>query len=328
MRRFSVSIVIEWYNITRAKQSRAFPLLAAVAAQARELWAADSTAGVGLSAPLEIVVTYDSDRLKDADVERVVRDCISSSECLALQFVPVTGGTYLKQKNSGALRSTGEIIIFLDSDVIPEPGWLAALLKAFTHQEVSVAIGNTYVDLSGGDLYSKALAISWMFPLRDTAGGLTKTRKFYANNVGFRRETFLSRPFEDVPGLMHFGATRFVARLEGDGIPLWNVGDARGAHPSPNGVRHFVKRAVAAGRARALSSASVSVKTAADWIRLDVESYSYLCKRIVTDRGRVGLRLTEIPGAMTIAVTYGALFCAGSLFSYCFPELMRRRLDL
>jgi len=56
--------------------------------------------------------------------------------------------------------------------------------------------------------------------LRDPVGGLTQTRWFYANNVAFRRETFLSRQFPDVPWLKHVPAALLVERLEREGIAL------------------------------------------------------------------------------------------------------------
>src|SRR5262249_14982471 len=154
----------------------------------------------------------------------------------------------------------------------PETGWLAGYLRAFTHAEISVGVGNTYVDHQAGDLYSQSLALAWMFPLRDTEGCLAPTEWFYANNVGFRRDTFLSRQFADVPGLMHAAAPILVARLKRDGIPLWRVGEARACHPPPNGIVHFFKRAVAGGRVRAFSQAPLGLPCVLQWIRLDLMS--------------------------------------------------------
>jgi len=90
---------------------------------------------------------------------------------------------------------------FFGSDLIPESDWLVAFLSAFKASKGVGVLGNTFVDWSRRDLYSKSVALSWMFPLRDPTDELTAAQTFYANNVAFRRETFLSRQFPDVPGL-------------------------------------------------------------------------------------------------------------------------------
>jgi glycosyltransferase involved in cell wall biosynthesis len=327
-RRFRVSIVIEWYNIARAKRDRATQMLATVASQAADLYCAADGAEVGISEPLDLVITYDSNKLQIRQVEQVVGEAASSSESLSLRFISVPSGTYCGQKNAGAAVARGDIIIFLDSDMIPEPGWLAGFLRAFTHADVGVGVGNTYVDHHTGGLYSRSLALTWMFPLRDTAGRLTKTEWFYANNVAFRRDTFLSRQFEDVPGLMHAAEGILVARLKHDGIPLWLVGEARAHHPPPNGVVHFIKRAVAGGRARALSSAPLGLPSVLEWIRHDLTSIYHGWKVSLLDGDTVGLRRWQVLGAVAIAATYYGLRCVGSLLCLLCPRFMRRRCDL
>lgn len=65
------------------------------------------------------------------------------------------------------------MIVFLDSDVIPEEGWLAGLLRAFRNPAVQVVCGGTYISLEG--LYSKTVALFWFFPLREEGDGLCQT---------------------------------------------------------------------------------------------------------------------------------------------------------
>jgi len=326
---FTVSVVIEWYNVTHAEISRAKRMLAAVKSQAAILYSKDTTASIRLSLPLELVIAFNSAKLDGAKVRGIVDDVIGVSEWLTLRYMPVAGATYCKLKNAGASIATGDIIIFLDSDLKPEPEWLAAFLSAFSNPSVSVAVGNTYVDWSGGDAYSKSLALTWMFPLRDPGGGLTISHWFYANNVAFRRETFLSRQFPDVPGLIHLPAKLLVERLQSDGVVIWHIGDARASHPAPNGLVHFVERAVSAGRARAFAAAEpVTIDLVFRWVQCDIGSVSFGCKKILLYGSEVELRWWQVPVAITIAATYYALLLTGSLLSVVAPRLMRNRFQL
>lgn len=325
---FAVSVVIEWYNVTHAELDRATRMLAALTSQAVSLHSGDANAPTVLSGPLELVIAFDSDKLDAAQVRRVIDDVIRPSESLTLRYLPVSDANYCKLKNAGAAIATGEIIIFLDSDLNPEPEWLAAFLSAFANPNVSVAVGNTYVDFSGDDVYSKSLALTWMFPMRDPDGGLSLSKSFYANNAAFRRETFLSRQFPDVPGLTHVPAKLLVERLEREGVAIWSIGHARASHPVPNGVVHFVERAVSAGRARAFAERSVTVALIVRWVRYDIRCVYVGFKNIVFKGFKVGLRWREIPAAMAITGMYFALLLSGSLLSVIAPRTMRDRFQL
>ena len=326
---FAVSVVIEWYNVTHAEISRAKRMLATLKSQASMLYFDDTRDSIKLTEPLELVIAFNSAKFDVAQVQQVVDDVIGASEWLTLRYLPVVGASYCQLKNAGAAIATGEIIIFLDSDLNPEPEWLAAFLRAFADPRVTVAVGNTYVDYSAGDVYSKSVALTWMFPLRDPASSVTLSNFFYANNAAFRKETFLSRQFPDVPGLIHVPAKLLVERLQSDGVAIWHIGDARASHPAPNGLVHFAERAISGGRARAFSvEESVTIGLMFYWFRHDIESVYCGFKNIVFHGFKLELRLWQVPLAMTIAVTYFVLLFTGSLLSVLAPRFMRHRFRL
>ena len=324
----TASIVVEWYNATRAKRNRSQKTLAALAAQVQEISSDPARFAFALTRPIEVVVTYNADALQHDQVARAVYGCLPPDGPCAVRLAPVPGGTYCVQKNHGAAVSSGEVVIFLDSDVNPERGWLAAMLGAFRDSNVSAAIGNTYVDYSDGEVYSKAMALTWMFPLRSQTDGLERAKTFYANNVAFRKHVFQEGPFQDVPGFIHAAARQFVSRLEHDQIILWSVGDARASHPPPNGLMHFVQRAVAGGRARALSPTSQGSKGFWAWVASDLQAIAYHAKILLRDRRAVGLTWLEIPVAMTVSTSYDVLLFTGSVMSKLFPRWMFRHFDL
>ena len=308
------SIIIEWYNMTHAQLERPRRMLAALKAQAR-----------AMRSNFELIIAHRGDERAVTQVCELLNQLDPSDE-FAIRITTVPGGTYCELKNAGAAAASCEIVIFLDCDVIPEPGWLTAMLGAFDKPDVYAAVGNTYTDYSDGRAYSKAMALAWMFPLRQADDRLDVSRWFYANNAAFRRAIFLERRFPITPGLIHYPAQLLVERLERDGITLWHVGGARVSHPPPNGARHFVNRALAAGRARAFSE-TISSRSALAYVGADLRSIVWYGKRVATAGGSVDLGWWQVPAAITYATSYHLLVLGGYLFTLAAPKLMRHRFD-
>ena len=329
----SVSVVLEWENMAHAASDRPRQTMAALIAQADTLYTpgaqpVDGADAVRLSAPLEVIIPYDSDKIEEADFLRGNADLCTETESLCVRLLPVSNGTYCRQKNEGAAGAMGDLIIFLDSDVTPEPTWLAAYLKAFLDPRVQVAVGNTYVDTSRGDAYSRAMALTWMFPLRDAAGEISPTKWFYANNVAFRRDTFRRYQFPDTPGLKHHAAVLLVQELEQAEVSLWHVGDARGHHPAPNGFGHFVTRALSSGRERTFKIDAPTLSTALGWITADVAYVVWSCKRILVERSKVAMPWRQVPTALVVTAAYYGLRLFGSIAAYLAPGFMRDRFQI
>src|SRR5262245_37918807 len=325
--RFAVSIVIEWYNMTHAELSRAARMLSGLKSQACSLYS-DVADPVRLAQPLELIIVFDSEHFEDEHVRKFIDGAVGNCEFLTIRYLPVPGADYCKQKNAGAAIATGEILIFLDSDLIPESEWLVAFLGAFKNANVSVVVGNTFVDWSRRDLYSKSIALSWMFPLRDPDAELTIAKTFYANNVAIRTKTFLSRQFPDVPGLTHVPAKLLVERLERDGVTLWYGRNARASHHPPSGGLHFVNRAISGGRARALSAESVTLSLVFRWVLNDIKSALLVFKRFILEGFKVELQWWQLPVATSIALTYSTFFMFGSLLSVVAPNFVKDRFKL
>ena len=127
---------------------------------------------------------------------------------------------------------------------MPEPGWLAALIEPFRDPKIEVAGGNTYIDPA--NLYSKAFALFWFFPLRSSGGGLTPSDRFFANNVVFRRDLFLAYRFPDLP-LLRGQCWALAEALQRDGHRIYIQNEARVSHPPPNGLQHYARRALCEG---------------------------------------------------------------------------------
>ncbi len=109
----------------------------------------------------------------------------------SIRTVEAEGQHYYALKNRGADAAGGEIVALLDSDVIPEPRWLATLVASI----------DGVVDVSGGlslfrgedgrppdhPALRAAASISWGFVLGPEAGdGRLEAAGFLSHNVGFR----------------------------------------------------------------------------------------------------------------------------------------------
>lgn len=184
------SISIEWENVRFAELERTRRMLSALREQL-----------IALPPPREppqINLLYDHTVIDGEMVRRVVEEELKPSSLPAVtKIVANEGLRYYDQKNYGASISEGELTIFLDSDVIPEAGWLEALIDSFRNPAVGAVAGETYIEYD--NFYSKAFALFWFFPLRDSAVDLREADHFHANNSAFRSEIFAANPFPKLP---------------------------------------------------------------------------------------------------------------------------------
>jgi len=292
-----VTVVVEWDNSALAGSERAKRALAGLAEEA-----------AASSRPLEILLCHGDD---------------AAPQCLlaGCRTLHVPGGRYYELKNRGAETAAGELIAFLDSDAIPEPGWLNALLAPFSDPAVQVVAGHTHLETS--TLWSKAFALWWFFPLRTGPEPLKAAGHFFANNVAFRRQTLLAHPFPVREGTSRGACVELAADLARAGIAIWKTNEARVTHPAPRGWRHFVLRALAQGRDR-LARESGWRATALGSLERLVRFTGATLVRTVRGRGQVALPLTHVPAAVALGWLYYAMHFAGELATLARLPAVRR----
>jgi hypothetical protein len=166
---------------------------------------------------------------------------------------------YYQKKNFGFTQSDGAIVVFADSDLAPEPGWLAALVAPFADPATLAVVGLTHLETRTH--YERAMALFWIFDTRTAEDSLRPTRRLVSNNIAFRRGLFGALRFPDRP-TYRGQCSELGATLERFGVPLWEATGARAAHPAPAGLAGFIRRALRAGRDAAWSDASRGVPAA------------------------------------------------------------------
>ena len=325
-----LSIITEWANTRLNGIPRAWLLLDALVCQWREIGdrVYPETLPTEAAHFLErldrrveiLIVSGDS---SICDLEGDIRARLP--ECFELTVLVAPGLEYYPLKNAAAGAATGEVLVFVDSDVVPDPGWMAHLLGSFGGPEIEVICGQTYV--APTDLYARAFALGWTYLPRDDHGKIFRPKKFYANTIAFRTEIFRKVGGFPALGKRTRGAASLLRQeLTRLGCSVWENQRAAVDHPPPSSFQHLAIRAIAHGRdhymkhdeGRHLSGLTRSVGIATARLGRG-------CYRTLRHGSRVGLRLWEIPAALTITSTYYAFFALGGVLTHLNPEMMGRR---
>lgn len=303
-----LSVIVEWDNARYYEIQRATLMLRRLLAQLGEL---------GL--PAEILLVFDARAIDEARVRAVVADLAGRTPVdVEIAAIPTQGLRYYQLKNEGARKSRGDILLFVDSDVIPDDGWLAALIGAFDDRAVQIVMADPYVDAD--TLYGKAFALAWYFPSRRTEGPPAPTTRSFVNSIAFRRETFRRHPFPEDRGLYIAQCIDFTQTLRGSGIDVYVHPRARIRHPPPTFFRSavinghdIVVRQRRAGDARARAS----------YWRLR-GNLATAAARVRTEHRTVGLSPRGACVAIAIASAYYVVSFLAEMLTWISPRLVHR----
>ena len=303
------SIVLEWETVNEGGIDRAVLGLREIARQIAELQSQ-------LKAPAEVIVCYEERDISDKELQSVFDRAAGAGGWLCrINFIPVPSGThYYEKKNIGARVSVNEIIVFLDTDLIPDPGWLQGLLTAFDDWSVSVLVGATHLD--HGSMYETAVALFWIFSPATHGRGVQPLRRYSSNNLAFRRFVFLKFPFPTRP--TYRGQCGELGKTLLDiGIAIREHTDARATHPPPAGFRGFVHRAWSAGQDEQFYSGLSQKTSLATWNR-QLRQDGRIVARRIRERSEV---LHPDPSATMLGWILGCAYygikAAGYLAALC-----------
>jgi len=252
----SFSIIIEWENRLFSEERLAVKMLQQLSKQIIEI-------SPNLSSKPEVIIVYDSDNLEHYEMERIVNEPLEPcGSMIDLRIIPAAKLRYYELKNYGFRQSHGDIIIFLDCDVVPEEGWLVAMLEPFQNPGISVLGG---MNNAPKGLYAKAFAVATGLRLGSTPfvasvvklgseydGQSHEVEYFNANNVAFRREIIEANPFPPLPQFRRSCAV-LGDKLRLQGHKIFFQPKSRTYHPPPHGLQHFVAKALSEGHDTAIS---------------------------------------------------------------------------
>ena len=293
----SFSILIEWENVLLSGESRANKMLSRVIAQANLL-----------KNFCEIIVSANTDQpeLKERPKEL--------NENIEWKLIVNTGLHYYQLKDEAARHAKSEVIIFVDSDVLPDKDWLKNLTDSFRNPRIQASCGKAYIDHH--NLYTKAFALFWFFPTKNyhLSRPRRTTNHFFANNVAFKKNLFLQYYFGKNDQVSRGGCLALGESLRKDGIDIYLCENAFVAHPPPQFGSHFILRALAQGRDRLLRNKPCQRHIGYSIYRLFENSVKSFAK--ITLRHRlVDLPLIFIPGAIIIGQIYYLIYFLGEVFT-------------
>lgn len=314
-----VSLVIEWDNASTAGLDRVEAALTNIAKQVD-----------GSDRSIEAIVAFDPDEAgRDAVEGTVERSGLPNAVTGGIRYVERAGCHYYELKNEAAKETRGDVVLLADSDTLVEPGWLDAILDPFTDPDVSVVAGCVFTEWDD-TVFSKAIALTWNFPLRPDDGPLREAAHFHANNVAFRRRLLLEYPFPKDRRLRGQCAT-LARRLMADGHTIHETPSARSVHPSPHGYSYLAQRAMVQGHDRYLTArveADGRKPPVARAFRVLGSDLRRSARRIARLRREVDLTPAQMPLAFADAAYYHLFSWLGWLVSRVAPNAIPDRFDV
>ena len=230
----SFSILIETENLARADDQELRLCLDSLAAQSIPLDTADQVVLLcGSHVPAGVLDELEAD--------------YPWLDTLTLE----PGVEYYEAKTAGLDVSTGDIVIFCDSDCAYSKDWLESILELFRDRcDIAVVAGETVMPES--TWMGAIMQLCHMFPgaLGDDEQP-SPTRNYWANNVAFRRDALTRCPLP-IDLLLYRGhCTLHARRLRARNELIVKHPRARALHAVPNGISHVVWRFLMKGHDRA-----------------------------------------------------------------------------
>ncbi len=233
------TVIVEWENVRLTGRVRVTSVL-------RELHGQMLALAGRFDAQPELIVTYRAEHIREPELLRILHGAASPPTwpCDLRPLAADSSTSYYDQKNLGASAAKNGTLVFLDSDVLPQAGWLEAMLEPFCRWQVSVLAGATSVETAS--LYGRAMALAWILPAPPDRVGVRPAQAYFANNLAFRRALFLRFPFPE-SGAYRGQCAAQLQQLQLAGIPVLEQTEALTLHPPPPGLYGFAERAWYAG---------------------------------------------------------------------------------
>ncbi len=316
--------MVELDNARTADPARPAAMLRALQAQSGRL-------SNRFAQPVAVKVVFDPLAVPPDHIDTLLRESgIADATWLDVALLPSPHARYYEQKNIGAQACQTDVVLLVDSDIIPEEGWLEGLLESFAEPDVSFVFGETRIETSS--LYEKCYAlVTESFPHMSASGpALIDQTHFLANAFAFK-----TGPLGNVlfPASDAFRGQCALAsdKIRRTGHQIYLQKAAKARHPAPQGTRLFFANAFGAGFDEvAHTPARVSEGFLGRLKASPIGSVYRLAKSCLTAWSRcltqykvVVLPVRHVPTAMTLAGVYYTVRFAGEIASFISPGFVR-----
>lgn len=145
----------------------------------------------------------------------------------------------------GIENSSGDVVVLTLNGLVPQPGWIAALVDSYATAEAKVgALGGSIAPAAGVSLVDRAIALSrysaFLPPLERT-----EVHDIAADNASYRREAIAC--CADLIG-DGFWEPPIHERMRANGWKLMTEPAAQMTHESTNGFASFIRQRLKHGR--------------------------------------------------------------------------------
>lgn len=300
----TTAVIIEWENALNSEATRAFQAMDALNRELNDCPARFT--------PIEVILAVNPQRVTpDALRQELAQHLIPVDERYSWRVQELAGHDYYGLKNAGAALTSAGIVIFLDSDVIPQPHWLIHLLEAFEDPSIQVVGGTTFIDHSDQRIYSKAFALGWFLDPPPTTRELLETGRVWANNIAFRRTVLERFQFIEIPRTARGGDSVLIGQLLKANIPVHRSTAAITSHPAPL-PPNFIRRAIVQGRDDFTITGALRRANLPTVRRTSVQSrIAHKLDQLSRNWRAVGLKPLELPLAFTILFAYYSFYAIG-----------------
>jgi hypothetical protein len=312
----SPSIILEWETVQQGGLSRGLAGLREIRNQLAEL-------APELDRPAEVIICYEPAVVREKDLRSLLEQAADPHQwpCPVL-LSECPSANYYEKKNIGARRAQNDILLFFDTDLLPDPGWLKGMLTPFQQWEVPAVVGATYLDHAS--LYDMAVALFWIFRTAMPASPLRPTNSVISNNLAVRRPLFLQFGFPNRP-IYRGQCAELGIQMIRVGLTMYEQTGARARHPPPPAGK-FVMRAWRAGEdLHFYAVIEEKASIAAVWALLCAD-YCTVAKRI-TERSRdLKPSATARLLAWVLGLSYYAIKATGYLAAHLQIRSLKRAI--
>ena len=267
---------------------------------------------------IEIIVVVDA---KNSALSAFVRDSWPD-----VKLVETTETDYYQMKNLGAKVASGDIIVMLDSDCIPCPGWAESFVAQIDVGADAVGGKTRY---PAGEPFSRTFNFFNFGYIQADGRGIANS--FLPNNVAFKRDVYLRHPFD--ARLRRSGAARLLcAHLKAHGYRVVYEPLMLTTH-NAYGIREEMRMRVKAGFDTVNLSLvdTEGVLQEAKYMRAGSLALFVVClNRIVFDvraafknRKDLDLSLIHIPYFIVVSPFIRAVELASGLITFIWPQYFR-----
>ncbi|MGE3875190.1 MAG: glycosyltransferase [Parvibaculaceae bacterium] len=314
-----ICIVVGWENAARSRQD-GIPLLFSVLSKDAE----------SLGEPIEILVLFDPEQADREELHSLIASHVHTEPGrVSVEVHGVADKRYYDLKNAGAVKSRGDIIVFADSDIVPEPGWLRALVGHLDENpDVGLVAGYSYISPTG--FIDRAFAAGRFFPLRADCTETSEPADFlFADNCAYRRNVFLAHPFRvETNSRTRAACRRQLHELRKGGIRTVNSARALASRPAPKVFRNIVVGALAEGRDHVLEPIKRNKRVSVfQFLEMPFRGIGKTIRTVASDESRQKIKsnVIEAPAIVLFVIAYYIIYVCGGVAAFISPSFVKNR---